>query len=38
MLGTLPPKNLAITISRKIWGMLNIASVKRISTLSTSPP
>ncbi len=35
-LGILPPKNLAITMSRKICGMMSIASVKRINTLSSS--
>ncbi len=36
--GILPPKNLAITSSRNSCGMLNIASVKRISRLSIQPP
>ncbi len=38
MVGILPAKNLAITSSKKSWGMVNMASVKRIKRLSIQPP
>ena len=36
--GSLPPKNLAVTMRRNRVGMLSMASVKRIKRLSIQPP
>ncbi len=38
MSGSEPPKNFEITINRNRLGMLSMASVKRIKTLSIHPP